>query len=77
MTATAKGYSRVSKRIRLPHNMQKAGVVDFILKKVTACSPLLGSFCSELFEAFDERNPKPKHVSNKPGFMFSFAFFPP
>ena len=36
LTATAKGYSRVSKRVRLPHNMLKAGVVDFVLKKVQA-----------------------------------------
>ncbi|XP_061888474.1 carboxypeptidase Z isoform X2 [Entelurus aequoreus] len=34
LTATAKGYSRVSKRVHLPHNMNKAGRVDFVLKKV-------------------------------------------
>ncbi|XP_057698389.1 carboxypeptidase Z isoform X1 [Corythoichthys intestinalis] len=34
VTATAKGYSRVSKRVHLPHNLNKAGRVDFILKKV-------------------------------------------
>uniref|UniRef100_A0A667WTC9 Carboxypeptidase Z n=1 Tax=Myripristis murdjan TaxID=586833 RepID=A0A667WTC9_9TELE len=34
LTATAKGYSKVSKRIYLPHNMDKAGRVDFVLKKV-------------------------------------------
>ncbi|XP_013880863.1 carboxypeptidase Z isoform X1 [Austrofundulus limnaeus] len=34
MTATAKGYSRVSKRVSLPHNMNKAGRVDFVLQKL-------------------------------------------
>ncbi|KAG7487030.1 carboxypeptidase Z-like isoform X1 [Solea senegalensis] len=34
LTATAKGYSRVSKRVYLPHSMNKAGRVDFVLKKV-------------------------------------------
>lgn len=34
LTATAKGYSRVSKRVYLPHNMKKAGRVDFVLSKV-------------------------------------------
>lgn len=34
MTATAKGFSRVSKRVHLPHNMNKAGRVDFVLEKV-------------------------------------------
>ncbi|XP_061737357.1 carboxypeptidase Z isoform X2 [Nerophis ophidion] len=34
LTATAKGYSRVSKRVHLPHSMNKAGRVDFVLKKV-------------------------------------------
>lgn len=34
LTATAKGYSRVSKRVYLPHNMNKAGRVDFVLEKV-------------------------------------------
>ncbi|XP_051940886.1 carboxypeptidase Z isoform X2 [Hippocampus zosterae] len=34
VTATAKGYSRVSKRVHLPHSLNKAGRVDFVLKKV-------------------------------------------
>uniref|UniRef100_A0AAQ5XBS4 FZ domain-containing protein n=1 Tax=Amphiprion ocellaris TaxID=80972 RepID=A0AAQ5XBS4_AMPOC len=34
LTATAKGYSKVSKRVHLPHNMNKAGRVDFVLGKV-------------------------------------------
>uniref|UniRef100_A0A3P8ZRK9 Carboxypeptidase Z n=1 Tax=Esox lucius TaxID=8010 RepID=A0A3P8ZRK9_ESOLU len=33
VTASAKGYSKVSKRIRLPAHMDKAGRVDFLLKK--------------------------------------------
>uniref|UniRef100_A0A1A8L6T5 Carboxypeptidase Z n=1 Tax=Nothobranchius pienaari TaxID=704102 RepID=A0A1A8L6T5_9TELE len=34
LTATAKGFSKVSKRVYLPHNMNKAGLVDFVLEKV-------------------------------------------
>ncbi|XP_066535504.1 carboxypeptidase Z isoform X2 [Hoplias malabaricus] len=34
ISATAKGYSKVTKRIRLPRNMQKVGNVDFILEKL-------------------------------------------
>uniref|UniRef100_A0A672GGH6 Carboxypeptidase Z n=1 Tax=Salarias fasciatus TaxID=181472 RepID=A0A672GGH6_SALFA len=34
LTATAKGYSRVSKRVHLPRTMNKAGRVDFVLEKV-------------------------------------------
>lgn len=34
LTATAKGYSKVSKRVHLPHSMTKAGRVDFVLEKV-------------------------------------------
>uniref|UniRef100_A0A8C7YIX7 Carboxypeptidase Z n=1 Tax=Oryzias sinensis TaxID=183150 RepID=A0A8C7YIX7_9TELE len=33
VTATAKGYSKVSKRVHLPHRMNKAGRVDFVLEK--------------------------------------------
>lgn len=36
LTATAKGYSRVSKRVYLPQNMNRAGRVDFVLTKVGA-----------------------------------------
>lgn len=34
LTATAKGYSRVTKRVHIPHSMNKAGRVDFVLEKV-------------------------------------------
>lgn len=34
LSATAKGYSKVSKRVHLPHHMVKAGEVNFVLKKV-------------------------------------------
>lgn len=34
LTATAKGHSKVSKRVHLPNNMNKAGRVDFVLEKV-------------------------------------------
>ncbi|XP_008315829.1 carboxypeptidase Z isoform X2 [Cynoglossus semilaevis] len=34
LTVTAKGYSRVSKRVHIPHNMNHAGRVDFVLEKV-------------------------------------------
>ncbi|KAK3573224.1 hypothetical protein QTP86_015135 [Hemibagrus guttatus] len=33
VTATAPGYSKVMKRIKLPHTMQKTGRVDFVLKR--------------------------------------------
>lgn len=38
LIATAKGYSRVSKRVFLPHNLNKAGRVDFVLEKVWTLS---------------------------------------
>lgn len=41
VTATAKGYSKVSKRVHLPHRMNKAGRVDFVLEKVLTFSALL------------------------------------
>lgn len=34
LTATAKGYSRVTKRIHLPYSMTRAGRVDFVLEQV-------------------------------------------
>ncbi|XP_032419553.1 carboxypeptidase Z isoform X2 [Xiphophorus hellerii] len=34
LTATAKGYSKVSKRVYLPHNLNKAGQVNFVLEKL-------------------------------------------
>lgn len=40
LTATAKGFSRVSKRVYLPYNMNKAGRVDFVLAKVGSLSLL-------------------------------------
>lgn len=33
VTATAPGYSRIVKRVKLPHTMQGTGRVDFVLKK--------------------------------------------
>uniref|UniRef100_A0A8C6STH1 Carboxypeptidase Z n=1 Tax=Neogobius melanostomus TaxID=47308 RepID=A0A8C6STH1_9GOBI len=33
ISATAKGYSRVTKRVHIPHSMSKAGRVDYILEK--------------------------------------------
>lgn len=48
LTATAKGFSRVSKRIYLPHNMNKAGRVDFVLEKVGSLSSL--SFSTSLVQ---------------------------
>lgn len=61
VTATAKGYSKVSKRVYLPHTMSKAGRVDFVLQKVCLQSPavpsvppsfkyyLLPHLCSNIF----------------------------
>ncbi|XP_038129415.1 carboxypeptidase Z-like isoform X2 [Cyprinodon tularosa] len=49
LTATAKGYSKVSKRVHLPHNMNKAGRVDFVLKKV----PLEPDIDDHLFPSVD------------------------
>ncbi|XP_029008929.1 carboxypeptidase Z isoform X2 [Betta splendens] len=34
VTATAKGYSKVSKRVHLPRSLNRAGRVDFVLQKV-------------------------------------------
>ncbi|KAM8879868.1 carboxypeptidase Z isoform 2-T2 [Spinachia spinachia] len=49
LTATAKGYSRVTKRVHLPHNMNKAGRVDFILAKV----PIEPDIDDHLFPSVD------------------------
>uniref|UniRef100_A0A3Q1JNY7 Uncharacterized protein n=1 Tax=Anabas testudineus TaxID=64144 RepID=A0A3Q1JNY7_ANATE len=49
LTATAKGYSKVSKRVRLPANMNKAGRVDFVLKKV----PVKPDIDDHLFPTID------------------------
>ncbi|XP_059904228.1 carboxypeptidase Z isoform X1 [Gadus macrocephalus] len=58
LTATAKGYSRVSKRVRLPHNMLKAGVVDFVLKKVPLEPDIDDHFfpMADSWERFDPYN---------------------
>lgn len=57
MTATAKGFSRVSKKVHLPYHMNKAGRVDFVLEKVGSfilwCLLKQWShFCSVYFKAF-------------------------
>ncbi|XP_041642152.1 carboxypeptidase Z isoform X2 [Cheilinus undulatus] len=49
LTATAKGYSRVSKRVHLPYHMNRAGRVDFVLEKV----PLEPDIGDHLFPALD------------------------
>ncbi|XP_010775660.1 carboxypeptidase Z isoform X1 [Notothenia coriiceps] len=49
LTATAKGYSRVSKRVYLPHNLNKAGRVDFLLEKV----PIEPNIDDHLFPTVD------------------------
>ncbi|KAM9770116.1 carboxypeptidase Z isoform 2-T2 [Menidia menidia] len=49
LTATAKGHSRLSKRVYLPHNMNKAGRVDFVLEKV----PLEPDIDDHLFPTLD------------------------
>uniref|UniRef100_A0A8C7HRE9 Carboxypeptidase Z n=1 Tax=Oncorhynchus kisutch TaxID=8019 RepID=A0A8C7HRE9_ONCKI len=50
ITASAKGYSRVSKRIYLPAHMEKAGRVNFVLKKVLVNSSL------DTYDRFDPYN---------------------
>ncbi|XP_034044676.1 carboxypeptidase Z isoform X2 [Thalassophryne amazonica] len=49
LTATAKGYSKVSKKVYLPHSLNKAGHVDFVLRKV----PLKPNFDDHLFPTVD------------------------
>uniref|UniRef100_A0A8C5C6D3 Carboxypeptidase Z n=1 Tax=Gadus morhua TaxID=8049 RepID=A0A8C5C6D3_GADMO len=58
LTATAKGYSRVSKRVRLPHNMLRAGVVNFVLKKVPLEPDIDDHFfpMADSWERFDPYN---------------------
>ncbi|XP_056135887.1 carboxypeptidase Z isoform X2 [Lampris incognitus] len=68
LTATAKGYSRVSKRVYLPHNMDKAGRVDFVLKKV----PVEPDIDDHLFptvdtwERFDPYNQFDRYSQSEP-----------
>lgn len=57
LTATAKGFSRVSKKVYLPNHMNKAGRVDFVLEKVGSFILLCllyqwSYFCSIYFKAF-------------------------
>lgn len=52
LTATAKGYSRVSKRVYLPHNMNKAGRVDFVLEMVGLVPSVLFLTTDVLFVQF-------------------------
>ncbi|XP_022542255.2 carboxypeptidase Z isoform X2 [Astyanax mexicanus] len=58
ISASAPGYSKVTKRIRLPHSMQKVGQVDFVLKKVPVDPDLDYLNIPELdnYERFDPYN---------------------
>nr|XP_040043512.1 carboxypeptidase Z isoform X1 [Gasterosteus aculeatus aculeatus] len=80
LTATARGYSRVSKRVYLPHNMNKAGRVDFVLAKV----PIEPDIDDHLFptvdtwERFDpynqfERDSEPGAREEKPWWWNYFS----
>ncbi|XP_061131097.1 carboxypeptidase Z isoform X1 [Syngnathus typhle] len=56
VTATAKGYSRVSKRVHLPQNLKKAGRVDFVLKKVPL-KPFIDDHFFPMTETWDRFDP--------------------
>ncbi|XP_028831004.1 LOW QUALITY PROTEIN: carboxypeptidase Z-like [Denticeps clupeoides] len=58
LTATASGYSKVMKRVNLPHNMDKAGRVDFVLKKVSLEPDVDDLYIPgvETYERFDPYN---------------------
>ncbi|XP_049576714.1 carboxypeptidase Z isoform X2 [Syngnathus scovelli] len=56
VTATAKGYSRVSKRVHLPQNLKKAGRVDFVLKKVPL-KPIIDDHFFPMTETWDRFDP--------------------
>ncbi|KAM6972817.1 carboxypeptidase Z isoform 2-T2 [Aplochiton taeniatus] len=49
VSASAKGYSKVIKRVSIPANMEKAGRVDFVLKKV----PVEPDFDDHFFPTVD------------------------
>ncbi|XP_076831166.1 carboxypeptidase Z isoform X2 [Brachyhypopomus gauderio] len=58
ISATAPGYAKVAKRIRLPPNMQRVGRVDFVLKKAPVEPDLDYYSIPELdnYERFDPFN---------------------
>lgn len=71
VTVTAPGYSKVVKRIKLPHTMQKSGRVDFVLNKEPVESdhdylsiPGLDNY--ERFDPFNvfEQHNEPNHGEN-------------
>ncbi|XP_028973911.1 carboxypeptidase Z isoform X3 [Esox lucius] len=72
VTASAKGYSKVSKRIRLPAHMDKAGRVDFLLKKVQVrpVEPdyhLFPSSSLDTYDRFDPYNQFQHYGNGEPG----------
>ncbi|XP_036790045.1 carboxypeptidase Z isoform X3 [Oncorhynchus mykiss] len=72
ITASAKGYSKVSKRIYLPAHMEKAGRVNFVLKKVPVqpVGPDYHLFLSsslDTYERFDPYNHFQSYGRSEPG----------
>lgn len=69
VTASASGYTRAMKRVHLPNHMQKAGRVDFVLKKAQLESNAddfnilsLGSY-----DRFDPYNQQERYSMRTPG----------
>lgn len=58
LTASAPGYTRVMKKVNLPQRMQKAGRVDFVLRKLARAAPVdFYSFRStDNYDRFDPYN---------------------
>ncbi|XP_046901714.1 carboxypeptidase Z [Hypomesus transpacificus] len=69
LSATAKGFSKVSKRIHLPHHMIKAGVVNFVLKKVPVEPDLDDHFfpTTDTWERFDPYNQFERYTQTELG----------
>ncbi|KAL1023931.1 hypothetical protein UPYG_G00049190 [Umbra pygmaea] len=73
VTASAKGFSKVSKRIHLPAHMNKPGRVDFLLKKVNEppvepnLQHLFPSSSLDSYDRFDPYNYFQHHGGGEPG----------
>ncbi|XP_062334489.1 carboxypeptidase Z [Osmerus eperlanus] len=69
LSATAKGFSKVSKRIHLPHHMIRAGQVNFVLKKVPVEPDLDDHFfpTTDTWERFDPYNQFERYTQTELG----------
>ncbi|KAJ8411079.1 hypothetical protein AAFF_G00181140 [Aldrovandia affinis] len=56
LTASAPGYAKVMKKVYLPAQMQKAGRVDFVLKKAVLDPDQVDSSPMDTYERFDPYN---------------------